>query len=177
MDATQVITTIASNFPDLHVFLLTSAKLLGFIIGAIGIWELSRYSKLRQEGMSPMSGIYKAMGGSVLMTLPLLMGIGSSTIFGSSDSLRTAVSYTDTGGDQAKAMLTLLFGFITLYGWYGGLRGMYILTQLGSNSRDHDASDALVRIAFGAVCANALYATDVIAATLGVENFIRDYLS
>jgi len=179
MNAMEVMRTLATNFEGLHRALLFVALGMGIILVINGLWELSQYSNQRSQGASPLNGLYKCMFGSILVTVPATAQVLSQSIFETDAGLRTMISYSAVPtNNQAAAMLTILFAFITFYGWYGIVRGVYIMANLGSaGGRDYEASDAFVRMGFGTVCANALLATDVIAASLGVENWVRQYIN
>lgn len=177
-DITQVLAAVGSNYPGIHTGLTTFSILFGAYYVAIGTYHLATHHAQARLGNSAAGGVYELLAGAALSALPTAMAHGSESVFGTADGLRTALDYSSPAGSQAAAMFTILIGFITLYGWYAVIRGWMTLTKLAKPGQASDGAfgHALVFLISGTICANFLVFTDTLAASFGVENFLRNYI-
>lgn len=176
--ATEVLSSIASNFGGMNQFIRTCAFYGGLLFSTIGIYSLIMAGRPGSD-YSYKGGTYNCVAGGSLISFDQLLRSQSETVFGTDSYLRTALDYTNVPqSNETAALLTVIVGLLTVYGSIAIVRGWFIIRGLGKpgSGRDHELMDAMVMIIFGTVLVNFLYGTDVIAETLGVDNWIRKYL-
>lgn len=176
--ASEILQTVATNLNGVHEFVEFFAIFLGVVFIIRGIYRLAAYQSRRQAGEATLSGLYNLAAGAALSSIGALMKSQSSTIFGTDEHLRTAMDYSTLPSNETGALLTVLVGFITLYGWVGIIKGWSLINALAKagGGRDDEFRSGLTHIGAGTLAANFLYFTDVAANTFGVNNFLREYI-
>ena len=176
--AAEVLQTVATNLAGVHEFVEFVAAFLGVVWIGRGTYRIATYHGNRQSGESVTSGFYNWAAGAALVSFSALMSSQSSTIFGTDEHLRRTMDYTTLPANETAALMTVLVAFITLYGYIGIIKGWAIMNALSKagGGRQNDHIDGLVHLVCGTIAANFTYFTDVIAASVGVNNFLRDYI-
>lgn len=103
--------------------------------------------------------------------------LGVSAGFGG-DIRASVLSYNPPsgGGNHYEVILSVTIAWIAAIGYIAIARGTYMASQLAKPGSNATSGDVATRLLFGVVCANSLGFSDVIAASLGVANKLRDYI-
>lgn len=171
---------IANNFSGIQGFLDVLAIIIGACFIVHGIYRLANFAHLANRGEGAFSPTYELIAGAALCALPTYLTHASETLLTTASGLRTALDYENVPTvNQAAALLTVLVGVITLWGYYATLRGWVMFASLSNpkGSRQHSIWGVLVFLGAGALAANFMLFTDDISASLGVHNFLNDFVT
>lgn len=175
----QVLQTFANQIPALYTFLMYVSYLIGFIAGIQGLYDITQYRKRRLAGESGFNFIYPLTFGALMIDVGGSASVMSNSIFGDSTGLMTPDAYTTLSQtDQTAAILTLVFACITLIGYYGLVKGLYIFKEQGSPgaSREPRLKAAWVHLIGGTLAANGHLFCIVIESSFGMPDFLAAYL-
>lgn len=178
--AATIMQNVANNFTGLHTLLLYISGFMGVCLIVLGIYRYAHYQRTAQQGGSVMGYTWTLLAGSLLVALPETINeVLSQSIFNSDSYARTGLEYQSLPtSTPIAALFTLLVGFITIYGWVGVIKGLYIVHTMSKagGGRDGEMWNAMTHLLAGCAAANIMYVTDVIAATMGVTNYFRNFV-
>lgn len=177
-DVKQVLAAITANYPGIHTGIMAFSALAGLYLIFMGVYHLSTYRTHIQRGMQVSGMLMELVAGSALLSINVATSQMSESVFATADGLRTALDYTNPSGSETTALFITLVGFITLYGWFATFRGWWQLSRYGKpgTASESPVAHGFSLVIFGTLCSNFLFFTDHLAASVGLSNFLRQYI-
>ena len=169
LSAGGMLTSLASQIPNLMRLVTAIAYVLGMVFIFIGVLKMKHLGESRtmtSREHSIMGPIIYLVVGALLLYLPTGVQMGTSTFWGSPNP----IGYL-TGTDQWTQFINDCFSVVQLFGTIAFIRGLVILSHLGSGGGggQKGLSAGLTHIIGGILCINIYQFVQVIMVTFGIQ--------
>lgn len=173
IDASTMLGNIIGSFPGIMSFLNLFTSMMGVILTGMAIFKFIEFDSGKARLITPF--IYLIVG-VALFNLSSSVNTFLETIYGSSTSVQTLLSYNGGGGlsQQTARMTMLLIMCIRLIGYWAFIKGWLIFKRIGDGSQGSDEafSKALTHLFFGVMAINIVETVNVISSTVGFGNVL-----
>ncbi len=165
-----MLTSIASNIPELNALVTGLAYVAGMYFCLRGVYQLKEYGELRTM-MSSQTSIMKPtitlLIAGVLLYLPSMYHIGLQTVFGQADPSPLAYSSENPASwDGIEAVIVQIVQFVGLIAF---VRGWFIMSGLSGGHAPHGTfGKGMTHIVGGILAMNIIGFVHVMESTIGM---------
>jgi hypothetical protein len=122
-DIVTYLQTAASNLPGIQWAILVLAGFVGVVAVSGGL--IHQATQGRRNGPVLPGTIGAIIGGSLMLSLPMVVGVTGISLFGDAHDPKLITSYVpEAGSDNVRLALQALVAFINVIGWYAVARGI-----------------------------------------------------
>lgn len=173
----DVLRAAASNIPGVITGGLVFLALIGFIVVFMGFWQLHSQRSV-PNAHYPKAQLFMVFWGGIMISFVYLVEVLSVSLFNDATEARSMLSYSPTSvNTSTEVMFDALLAFTRVVGFWAIGKGMLnLLSLMRGNTQDNSAGRIIVLLFFGAALANILEFTDVLAASIGMQNFLRNFV-
>ncbi len=172
IDASTMLGSLMESFPGFETFLNLLVSLLGLIITGLAIFKFIEFDHGRGRLLTPFMYLFV---GAALWNFAGSVNTFLETIYGSSTSVQTLLSYGGPkGSEQAEKMTKVLIMCVRLIGYAAFVKGWLTLKRIGDGTQGADEafSRAMIHLFFGAALINIVATVNIVTSTFGFGNVL-----
>ena len=165
--AQDMLTSFAKNIPNLMRMVTAIAYVLGMFFIFNGILKLKQYGESRtmMSGDRGLTGpVVTIAVGTLLLYLPTSVQVGMSTFWTNPNPYGYVLET-----DQWQEFINICFMIVQFIGTIAFIRGLVMMSHLGSQSQQGAFSKGLTHIIGGIFCINIYQFVQVVATTFGIQ--------
>ena len=172
-DAGKMLQNLIAQVPEVMRLVTALAYVMGFFFVYKGLMEFKKFGEQRTQ----MSGEHHIMGplsylfvGAMLIFLPSSVWVGINTFWAQTPNIYAYETSNST--DAWSSMTDAVYLLVQLIGTISFIRGLVILTHLGSqhgSSQPGTMGRAFAHIVAGILCINLYGFVQMISSTLGIQ--------
>jgi|SRR5581483_881675 len=161
---------LGSNLPPLYAFLRMTAAFTGLAMLVGGLFKVARNE---HRGGSVIGGIAMLIGGSLLISIDMVMQDLTMTMFGVGQP-SNALSYSAiNAGNACLATEEVAIDLIQILGLVSIIRGIYMLASLpGAQYGQGRGTKGIVHVIGGICAVNIQTLAAIMAGTIGVSTLL-----
>ncbi len=161
------------SFPGIMIFLNLLTSMLGIVLTGMAIFKFIEFDNGHARLITPFMYL---LVGVALFNLSSSVNTFLETVYGSSTSVQTLLSYSGGGklSEQASKMTMLLIMCIRLIGYFSFTKGWLIFKRIGDGAQGSDEAftKAITHLFFGVVAINIVETVNIISSTVGFGNVL-----
>ncbi len=178
MDAKATLIAIGNNIAGLATFMNSLFMIIGFALVCLGMYWFG-IAGLPTAKVSRQAAFLASLMGGVMVAESGWLTSLSQTILADKANPVDLLAYTPpAAASEFVVMLSVVVALTNLIGYYAVLRGTYHMATLEAAARRNGPGfwTAVTFLFFGTIGANFMEVLDVLAASAGHTNPLRDYL-
>lgn len=168
---------VADLWEPLQIAIGAFGYLAGLVLTVVGINRLVKTAQDGPKGPASFGTIMTFVTAGALFSLDGLMGVFSSSIFGSNviRSYPVLRALSVDGGNvdiHITNVITSILAFVALVGWISFVRGFFIMRDVAEGNGQASLMSASTHLIAGAIAVNLGAFLEVIQNTFGIANGI-----
>lgn len=175
MSGIDILRNLGLQIPGLWAAFQSIFIFVGLIMVIYGVRLILAMHRPQQYSWGYPFGML--MVGTLLMNFGQWAAILSATAT-MANNPRDMLEYSSSSSSAShfSVLVSVSLAWIMLIGYVAIARGTYMASQLAKPGASVSPGDIAVRLLFGVICANMFHFSDIIAATLGVTNELRNHI-